>query len=88
MNQINLGEELQALADRHESFSYRPCVLNDSESGANDLATAVLAAETDPASADFFLCGGADLIGRLKRELYLKGAKLQRLRTDIFLPAA
>jgi hypothetical protein len=47
-----------------------------------------LAAETDPASADFFLCGGADLIGRLKRELYLKGAKLQRLPTDIFLPAA
>jgi hypothetical protein len=41
----------------------------DSESGANDLATAVLAAETNPASADFFHCGGADLIGRLKREL-------------------
>jgi CDP-4-dehydro-6-deoxyglucose reductase len=85
---LYLVEELQALADRHESFSYRPCVLNDSESGANDLATAVVAAETDPTNTDFFLCGGADLIGRLKRDLYLKGAKLQRLRTDIFLPAA
>jgi CDP-4-dehydro-6-deoxyglucose reductase, E3 len=76
-------EELRALADRHESFSYRPCIMSDSD----DLATAVVGAETDPANTDFFLCGGADLIGRLKRELYLKGAKLQRLRTDIFLPA-
>jgi hypothetical protein len=32
---------------------------------------AVVGAEADPANTDFFLCGGADLIGRLKRELYL-----------------
>jgi|SRR5579875_1621202 ferredoxin-NADP reductase/ferredoxin len=85
---LYLVDELQALADRHESFSYRPCVLSDSEPGAGDLAATVAGAETDPANTDFFLCGDADLVGRLKRELYLKGAKLQRLRADSFVPAA
>jgi CDP-4-dehydro-6-deoxyglucose reductase len=85
---LYLVDELRGLADRYDNFSYRPCVLSDTDPNAGDLATAVLGAETDPASAEFFLCGGADLIGRLKRELYLKGAKLQRLRTDLFLPAA
>ncbi len=85
---LYLVEELQALADRHKSFSYRPCVLNEPEAGAGDLAAAVTGAGTDYANTDFFLCGDAGLIGRLKRELFLKGAKLQRLRTDMFLPAA
>ncbi len=52
----------------------RPCLLSEREPDVGDLTTAVLGAETDPASADFFLCGGADPIGRLKRELFLKGA--------------
>lgn len=85
---LYLVDELRALADRHDNFFYRPCVLSETERDVGDLTTAVLGAELDPASADFFLCGGADLVGRLKRELFLKGAKLQRLRTDIFLPAA
>jgi CDP-4-dehydro-6-deoxyglucose reductase len=85
---LYLVEELEALARRYKSFAYRPCVLNEEHPHATHLAAAVLGAETDPASTDFFLCGDADLVGSLKRDLFLKGAKLQRLRTDIFLPAA
>lgn len=85
---LYLADELSALAERHANFSYRPCVLSDFEFGASDLASSVVDAEADPANTDFFLCGGANLVSRLKRDLYLKGAKLQRLRTDIFLPAA
>jgi ferredoxin-NADP reductase/ferredoxin len=84
---LYLVEELQKLAERHDNFFYRPCVLSDAAS-SGDLASAVLGAHSDLGDTDFFLCGGAELIARLKRELYLKGAKLHRLRTDIFVPAA
>jgi NAD(P)H-flavin reductase/ferredoxin len=90
---LYLVEDLRALVGRRENFSYRPCVLSASEPGnsepeSSDLTTAVIDGETDLANTDFYLCGGASLIDRLKRELFLKGAKLQRLRTDTFLPAS
>jgi CDP-4-dehydro-6-deoxyglucose reductase len=84
---LYLDAELRAFAKRHENFSYKPCVL-DPDLNTGDLADVVLASETDLAATDFFLCGGANLVNRLKRQLFIGGAKLQRLRSDIFLPAS
>ena len=36
----------------------------------------------------FFLCGGERLVGRLKRDLYMKGANLKQIRSDVFLQAS
>jgi CDP-4-dehydro-6-deoxyglucose reductase, E3 len=85
---LYLVDELRALADRHDNFCYCPCVMSETAPYGGDLAATVLATETDPTNTDFFLCGDASLVGRLKRDLFLKGAKLQKIRADIFLPAA
>ena len=81
------AKHLQHLAARHENFVYHPCVRGEPGPGAGDLAAAVLEAGIPHAEAAFFLCGDPELVGRLKRALFLKGAKLGRLRADPFLPA-
>jgi CDP-4-dehydro-6-deoxyglucose reductase len=82
---LYLDAELRALAARRDNFSYRPCVL-ETDPEAGDLIRTVIASETELANSDFFLCGGADLVARLKRELFLRGAKLRQLRSDVFAP--
>lgn len=81
---LYLVDELRALEAAHANFSYRPCLKDE----AGDLVEAVKAAETDVANAAAFLCGDAELVGRLKRALFLAGARLDRIRMDAFLPAA
>jgi CDP-4-dehydro-6-deoxyglucose reductase len=85
---LYLVEELRELAEEHAHFSYIPCVRGDIGPAGGDLEAAVIEGESQPSGSSFFLCGGAELVGRLKRGLYLRGAKLQQIRTDIFLPAS
>jgi CDP-4-dehydro-6-deoxyglucose reductase, E3 len=80
-------DRLSDLAASRNNFSYLPCIRGESGPGGGDLAAAVLEAETQPEAAAFFLCGDPGLVQRLKRSLFLKGAKLDRLRVDAFAPA-
>lgn len=84
---LYLHDDLGALANKRENFTYIPRVLNDPAPGNGDVAAAVLKLETTLGDTAFFLCGGERLVARLKRELYLKGASLKQLRSDVFLPA-
>ena len=34
----------------------------------------------------FFLCGGERLVSRLKRDLFMKGANLKQIRSDVLRP--
>jgi CDP-4-dehydro-6-deoxyglucose reductase, E3 len=85
---LYLVDELRDLAEQHAHFSYVPCVPGEIGPGGGDLEAAVIEGEPQPDLSAYFLCGGAGVVGRVKRGLYLRGAKLQRLRTDIFLPAS
>lgn len=84
---LYLADELRALAATRANFSYIPCVLDAAAPSGGDLAAAVMERERDLNASAFFLCGGEKLIGRLKRDLYLKGANLKQIRSDVFLPA-
>lgn len=83
---LYLVDELRALTEEHAHFSYIPCVRGEIGPAGGDLEAAVIEGERQPDLSSFFLCGGG-LVGRVKRGLFLKGAKLQRIRADIFLPA-
>lgn len=85
---LYLDDELRAFARERETFTYIPCALGAGGPANGDLGAAVLEGEPQPDAPAFYLCGGAELVDRLKRDLYLRGAKLARLRSDIFLPSA
>ena len=53
-----------------------------------DVAAAVLEQEVALKETAFFLCGGERLVGRLKRDLFMKGASLKQIRSDVFVPAS
>ena len=84
---LYLVDALEALQAQRPGFSYRPCVRNAKDGGGADLVDAVIGAEADVADAIFFLSGDAALVNRLKRELFLGGAKLDRIHADAFVPA-
>ncbi len=85
---LYLEDHLLHLAEAHENFSYWPCIRGEPGPRAGDLANIVIDSETRPGEAAFFLCGDPNLVNGLKRSLFLKGAKLNQLRTDAFVSAA
>jgi ferredoxin-NADP reductase/ferredoxin len=80
---LYLREELEELAGRHANFAYRPCLMDQGE----DLLAIVKA---DPAlkGAGVYLCGDAPLVERLRKSLFLAGARLADIRADAFAAAA
>ena len=80
---LYLKDELEAMAARHANFAYRPCLMDQGQ----DLIATV---KTDPAlkTAAIFLCGDAALVERLRKTLFLAGARLADIRADAFSAAA
>lgn len=83
---LYLHDELDELAARRENLAYIPRALGDPAPQGGDIAAAVLEQEKALKDTAFFLCGGEGLVGRLKRELFLNGASLKQIRSDVFLP--
>lgn len=84
---LYLVGELAEMAAAHENFTYIPCIRNEPGGPSGDLVEVVVADEEAPDAASFYLCGDPDLVARMKRTLFLKGARLDRLHADPFLPA-
>ena len=84
---LYLHDHLEALTKRHANLCYVPRVLSDSSPHSGDVAAAALEHENALHHTAFFLCGGEKSVGRLKRDLFLKGASLKQIRSDAFLPA-
>ncbi|PPD43308.1 MAG: oxidoreductase [Methylocystis sp.] len=82
---LYLREELEALARARDNFDYAPASLDT----GGDLAALALEAETQRASRTaYFLCGGENLVKRLKRDLFMSGASMKAIRSDVFSPAS
>ncbi len=81
---LYLHDHLEELAAAQDNVAYIPRALADA---SGDIAETVLEQETALAQTAFFLCGGEGLVSRLKRALFMKGASLRQMRSDVFLPA-
>jgi CDP-4-dehydro-6-deoxyglucose reductase len=84
---LYLVEELAGLQDERPQFTYRPCILNADAPNETDLVKVVTRAQAHPAQTSYFLCGDELLVNRLKRGLFIAGAKLDSIQADPFLPA-
>ncbi len=84
---LYLVEALEALQASRSGFHYSPCIRDEADPAGTDLVSVVTSAETDMAHTTFFVCGDEVLVNRLKRALFLAGAKLDRIHADPFVPA-
>ena len=84
---LYMDDYLKDLSKTHNNLSYISCHLDSDNEEARDIASIVLARESDLSDSTFFLCGGAGLVNRLKRDLFMKGANLKNIRSDVFTPA-
>ncbi|MEK8095548.1 FAD-binding oxidoreductase [Methylocystis sp. IM3] len=85
---LYLRDELEALAGSRENLTYRPCALDADAHLRGDVAAVALESETGLEHSAFFLCGGENLVKRLKRDLFMRGASLRAIRADAFTPGA
>jgi len=84
-------DEMRALSDKYENFSYTPCISGKDvpegfEHGrANSVA---LEKVTDLKDWRVFLCGHPDMIMDMKTQVFLKGVSIADIYTDAFLVSA
>ncbi len=84
---LYLRDELRALEKAHSTVRYCPCVRDGGDPATGDLISTV-AADPTLKRAAVFLCGDAPLVERLRRTLFLAGARLSDIRADSFAAAA
>jgi NAD(P)H-flavin reductase len=82
-------EQLEQLAAAHPNVDYSACVLEPDSSKAlqGSLDTVLLDRVRSFAGHGVFLCGDPDLVLRMKRQIFLGGARLQDIRADAFVVA-
>jgi len=85
---LYLVDDLVRLARENPTFTYTHCIRDGDDTTSGDLAEAVTHAGTELTKTDYFLCGDPDLVRRMKRSLFLSGIRLDRIRSDAFVPAA
>jgi CDP-4-dehydro-6-deoxyglucose reductase len=83
---LYLRGELETLANARKNFAYTPCALNTDAPHGGDVGAVAVESETGLADSAFFLCGDENLVARLKRELFMRGASLKAIRSDAFTP--
>ena len=84
---LYMHDYLEDLSKSHSNFAYIGCRLDSDVESERDIASVVLNKETNLTDSTFFLCGGPGFVNRLKRDLYLKGISLKKIRSDVFMPA-
>lgn len=85
---LYLRGELEALAASRDNLVYRPSALDPAAPLGGDVAALALDAESGLENSAFFLCGGENLVKRLKRALFMGGASMRSIRSDVFSPGA
>jgi CDP-4-dehydro-6-deoxyglucose reductase, E3 len=85
---LYLSDALQALAQSRANVSYVATALDPDAPHGGDIAALALAEEAGRAAQTaYFLCGGENLVKRMKRDLFMAGASLKAIRSDVFSPA-
>ncbi|MCC6735989.1 MAG: 2Fe-2S iron-sulfur cluster binding domain-containing protein [Bauldia sp.] len=84
---LYLVEALESLEAERPGFRYVPCLRDAEDPAGGDLWAVVSELETDLRATTFFLCGDELLIRRMKRGLFMAGARLDQIHADPFTPA-
>ncbi|MBG0797440.1 2Fe-2S iron-sulfur cluster binding domain-containing protein [Methylocystis sp. L43] len=84
---LYLDEELKALSRTWAHVDYRPCLLDPNAPAGGDVAATALHAEQDVKDSAIFLCGGENLVKRLKRDFFMRGVSMKNIRSDAFTPS-
>jgi CDP-4-dehydro-6-deoxyglucose reductase, E3 len=85
---LYMSDALQALAQSRANVSYVATALDPEAPHGGDIAALALAEEAGRAAQSaYFLCGGENLVKRMKRDLFMAGASLKAIRSDVFSPA-
>lgn len=85
---LYLTDELRALAEARDNVEYIAAHLDPDAPHGGDIAAIALAEEAPRlAQTAYFLCGGEALVQRLKRSLFMGGASMKAIRSDVFSPA-
>lgn len=86
---LYLSDEIEKFTQLRENVGYIPAALDPNAPHGGDIAALALAEEAPRAAQSaFFLCGGENLVKRLKRDLFMAGASLKAIRSDVFTPAS
>ncbi len=85
-------ESLKALAARHDTLSYHPCVLNgedgmDAAIRLDSVEARVRALIPKPAGWKAYLCGDPEQVARLRKQLFLAGCNMKDIHADAFVPS-
>ena len=63
----------------------RPCLLElNAPAGGDVAATALHVEKQDVKDSAIFLCGGGNLVKRLKRDFLMRGVSMKNIRSDAF----
>lgn len=87
---LYLVDEIRALARRHATLSYVPCVLEGPPANGIEVAPLdrVLFARIPSLRGHrVFLCGDPDLVAALRKKAFLSGARLADIHSDAFVTA-
>jgi len=89
---LYLREEMRQLAMDH-GVDYRPCVLNNGATDHAELTVGSLDAivgsqPLDTKKAKAYLCGDPGLVGKMRKQLFMRGLSNRRIFADAFVPTA
>jgi CDP-4-dehydro-6-deoxyglucose reductase, E3 len=85
---LYLRGELETLAASRDNLTYRPASLDPHAPFGGDVTAMALHEESGLEHSAYFLCGGGNLVKRLKQALFMRGASLRSIRSDVFTPGA
>lgn len=88
---LYLGKDLAQLAQTHDNFHYKPCVLKG-EVGQDyltgDVGEIVMTSlPPDKKTTRLFLCGAPELVNAMRRKAFLGGIASKHIFADPFLPS-
>ena len=84
---LHLVRELEELASVHRQLTYHRCILQGMPSAGVEVASLEAAVLESSPSFDghrVFLCGDPNLVRKLKRDVFLKGASMREIHADAF----
>jgi CDP-4-dehydro-6-deoxyglucose reductase, E3 len=86
-------QELMALAEQYQNFTYSPVVLEESSDsrfpqGDAEQSTLSAVGTTNKAANLVFLCGNPGFVQRLRKQVFLRGVKSANIYCDPFIERA
>ncbi|MDF1642733.1 MAG: 2Fe-2S iron-sulfur cluster-binding protein [Pseudomonadales bacterium] len=91
VDDLYLHQLLIDMASQHSNFNYYASVLKVEQVlppvTTESLQGTVLAVADDPADWKVYLCGSPEIVGQLKKAIFLAGASMKNIYTDPFISA-